>query len=507
MPTLLGRPSSHKRKGPAPKGESSPGLDPVHGARMMIALQIISRLVSFAVNNYIIRLVSADPEARDVYGPINFKFDLFNAFVNCVGKDALRTAIIKTSWIGAKQQPLAQQLVNAAWLMPLSVLFTGSLYCLTLDSSAHQKGLWLACLAAVIESCSEPAALVASLIQGQMRTRLIAETTALVAKSATILWYLKDSAFTTHQVLLALTTAQLLHSAVINLTYRALAGKWHLPTGLETGQRFLRLFWHLWWQASARYFLCPTERLIASWFCAPEHLSTFSMISNYGSLALRLVMQPVNDASFQFFAQTSRPEAALAFFQTNLKAVLCLASVFVSFGPFFTGPLVYALLGRKLWGEGVVEGALSFYCLHVALQLVSGFVDAFVQARLGHSDRNQLQYVSFATSALHVALAYAIVPRYGLFGLLAANLFGLALHIGCVFFFGLRRLRVSPHLPGLQVIQAATLCAAINVQLYYSFPEWWLMRIATGIGLGMGYLAVIHFSDRSFVLELRRIWL
>ena len=156
----------------------------------------------------------------------------------------------------------------------------------------------------------------------------------------------------------------------------------------------------LWRQSLLKHVLTEADKmlLLAAGGAAANADAVYGVVFNLGSLAGRLIFEPVETQSrvqFGRLAATSRAlseatearegsgvEAALEAhtalwcdslpaLRVRLRLLGCLGLLFVAFGPAYSWLLLHLLYGDE-WSATAAPQALAVYCLYVLLMAVNG---------------------------------------------------------------------------------------------------------------------------------------
>ena len=433
--------------------------------RYLIGLQIASRLVSFLINNWILRSLAKDSATRTQFALLNAKYDLLAGILVSLAREPIRNVVLQV-----KEE---DQFCSLAWIIPPASAGICLVYWIVNPSMAS-----MSIAALILESLTEPTSMCYAMIWNQPRKKALIEMTGLLVKSSVLLAYAKFP-----DLPAAVRSAHLAHSLCLLFLYTGIF-KWPsfaVPKRSVAHQLVRNMIYAL-----LRFALCPSEAVLAAAFCSSSEQATFSLVSNYGSMILRLLAQPINDASLQYFSQTNSHH----YFGRTMKLLLYLSAALISFGAFFTDPLVHVLLGRHWAQEGVVAGALAWYCVHVAVQIIAGFGDSYIQATFSSELQKKLHYWSLVRSALQASLGFAGHRLFGLDGFIAANALCTSCHVMLCF-----SMLKFPKIPR-PVFCSILVAFLVNFYIHLSYRNEWLMRIASGSALGLFILYTIYRWDR-----------
>ena len=267
-------------------------------------------------------------------------------------------------------------------------------------------------------------------------------------------------------------------------------------------------------QALGKFFLAEGSKLVMAAVQSDYDQGILGLVTNLGSLVVRMVFQPVEEAAFLAFSALPRggeeeaspegdgsspgqrppPERSTARLAAQLerllppisRSVLSVSLVAAAFAPGFAYPFIRVAYGAR-WAASTAPAALAGFGLSLPLLAANGVLEACVH---GVADRGQLSGVNRAlgaTSALHLLTLLAATRALGPLGLLLADAANMAVRVAyCARF--LRReygLSAGTLLPAPRARRALALagvvCAAARAGL---LPESsLLLRILGGAGV------------------------
>ncbi|KAF9477448.1 Rft-1-domain-containing protein, partial [Pholiota conissans] len=429
----------------------------VASASSLIALQLLSRLTTFALNQALFRLAS--PAA---FGATSIQLEL------------LLSTILFLSREGASQPSAPSTLSesdpartsNLAFLpviagVPLA-LSTAALfaYAAGAELQAHphfRTAVALYAFAAVAELLSEPLYNYA-MTHLKINIRMRAEGLGVAAKSLTTFFVLLyDSCWGTGGLaLIAFALGQVMYSAIVFLTYIIYLGgdpMWlvrpskPVPKATFLSTYFdpvaLQLSFTLTLQSLVKHFLTEGDKLILSWFSPLRDQGGYAIAVNYGSLIARIVFQPIEESLRLFFSRTlntpsPKPAALLSAHSTLtgvLRAQVAFSVLLVVFGTLYL-PLVLPLLLPPAYLATSAPSVLKAWVWYVPVLAVNGALEAFLAsvARPGQLNAQSRWMVGFSVVYVSAALFFYRVGM-GDAGLVYANIGNLSVRVGyCVRF-------------------------------------------------------------------------
>ncbi|KAG2486826.1 hypothetical protein HYH03_014509 [Edaphochlamys debaryana] len=300
-------------------------------------------------------------------------------------------------------------------------------------------------------------------------------------------------------------------------------------------------------QAVEKLALAEGSRVVLAARQSAASQGVYGLVSNLGSLAVRTLFAPLEEAAFTAFsawgaqAQTqapdsqpaptpapeSRPEhksgsgsgsgserdgaarlAPLADVLAPLcKAVCVLGLAAAAFGPAYAYCLLRLAYGLR-WSESGAPLVLAAYSGYVLLVAMNGMAEAFVHAVLDARGLRASNAVLAAASGLHLAACVGLVGRAGALGLVAADGINMVVRIAysawciCSFFKPLPAFTLSRLLPARATLAAfaaaAALAAASNWALLVrpgtderTPQSVFVRRAAAHVGVGVTLLAAV----------------
>lgn len=401
--------------------------------------QGLQRIFTFILNTAMLRYVSAD-----VFGYAASDMELLLSTILFISREAVRLVALRATGSVLAHSRQRQQLVNLAWLP----VFVGCLMstiagtAVGLYSPVHERAsTQIYCIAAAIESLSEPLFIVNQVL-GLPRARAAVETVASLARVfgtfiLVALLQLGPHGFAAGQLMFSMATLvgycwsvqRGLHNYDMKNENSASASLsiWDiLPSlrGLEPAlvpsgasenalfgpvNRFASKFigadsWSLLRafsvQCVVKHFLTEGDRLVLTAFATREQRGAYAAVQNYGSLAARLVFQPLEEATRVLTAPLfARADAAQPPPPTNeghhevcpplqeardlvisvLFLVILLGLYCVSLGVGSAGSVVALLLGKR-WADSEAPRLLSAYCVYVLAMAMNGATEAAATA-------------------------------------------------------------------------------------------------------------------------------
>lgn len=277
-------------------------------------------------------------------------------------------------------------------------------------------------------------------------------------------------------------------------------------------------------QAAEKLVLAEGSRAVLAASAPADAQGAYGLAANVGSLAVRTLFAPVEEAAFLAFARPGPAAAAGRLLAVLARVTALVGGLGAAFGPPYAWLAVRAVYGPR-WACGTAApAALGAYAAYTALLALNGVLEAFAHARGGPAE---LAAGNAALLALAVAGAGAGVvgaAAAGAVGLVAADALTMAARIAWALGVVRRVLgcRAAPRfVPGgllparasLAALAAAgVLCCASDTLLLggrcaLSSSFW--PRAAAHAGVGVvalaGVVAVLARHEGSVVREVRAL--
>lgn len=396
----------------------------------VVSVQILSRLATFGMNVGIARVVSPED-----YGVGFVAFQLFLNLALFFPKECFRKVALRSDVGGCGGELGAscrRSSLNVSWFgVPIAVL--GAILLGSYWASGPRQGLVLAILvvAAALEGLAEPF-LVEVLLppRSDFRARANGEASCIVVRTIFILIFVCGGG----SLPTAFATGSLLYSVLwFSWFYRRSAFDTPiLPSKLLDGS-FLTaqhrdLITVFAGNTLLKLFLTEGEKILLLAVFAEKDWGVFGLVSNLGSIVLRLLFAPTEEIAYASFGQ--RQDHASAHWPLLRSLLLLQGSVGwigLCFGPAFSSVVVRILYGA-VWCASGAPIALAFYCVLLFLMALNGVLEAFVYATASPSWLWITQIWSVVASCALVGVAW-LVRDHGPSGLVVANCVAMSIRI------------------------------------------------------------------------------
>lgn len=355
-------------------------------AAVLAAPQILTRGLTFGLNAVVLRRV-----APEVVGQAAM-LDLKGGSVLVAAREAGRLACQRAS---------GPVVVTAGWL----AVAVGSILAYFAFSASLPALVYL--VATVVELLGEPWYL---LSQKDLRTRAYAESCGSIARClATAIGVY------TAPPLLAFAYGQLGYACAVSATYVARApAHTSLVPMASLPASFLAHYALLMVQTVFKHLLTESDKLVTAYLCSESDRGVYTVVSNYGLLAARLVFAPIEESV--------RLAGAQANIDMFLSGYVVMGIGVVLFGVPNARLLFGALVARQ-WRELAAPAVARAYAVYVPLMAVNGVVEAKFQGNASPAALARQAVAMGVLLAVYFAVCYGLVQRLdlGLYGFVAAN--------------------------------------------------------------------------------------
>jgi O-antigen/teichoic acid export membrane protein len=170
--------------------------------------------------------------------------------------------------------------------------------------------------------------------------------------------------------------------------------------------------------AVQKLVLAEGERILSLMFLSPEEIGLVSMVSNLGSLVLRLVFAPIEEIAFTAFAvQRSSEESKKLILKSVVLVETSVGLLSAMFGP----PLCEAVL-TVLYGTKWVEATylLQIYSLMILVFALNGCFEAYFFA-VADSKRMRYSFIAQWVAFGSLVASVSLFAHWGPIAILIGN--------------------------------------------------------------------------------------
>lgn len=463
-------------------------------ASSTMLLQIIFRVLTFAINAFTLRYVS-----KEIIGIVNVRLTLLYTTVVFLAREAFRKACLSHS-----AQQSWSHTIHLTWLaVPLGICWSLALGWIWLsilevpdpaDIPHYGFGVVAFGFSAVIELLAEPFWVLAQ-AHLFVRLKVIAESLAIILRcSVTVVLVLIRPQWG----LLIFSFAQVLYTSILSLCYilyfvkflgsrEAEKKSFPLRSMMEflprysASQDFLDwkqawLAWSFFKQSFLKQILTEGERYVMTFLNVLSFgdQGVYDIVNNLGSLVARFIFLPIEESFYVYFSKVlergknvksqKKEEVAAAseVLESLLKLVTLIGLVILAFG------YAYSQLALDIYGGSLLSGGsgpvlLRFYCLYVLLLAINGVTECFTFASMSKEQVDRFNYIMLGLSLSFLCLSYYMTIWLGSVGFILANCFNMGLRIAHSLHYIRKYYRNSPYRPLSALMPSAAVICVLAV--------------------------------------------
>ncbi|KAE8611679.1 hypothetical protein XENTR_v10012557 [Xenopus tropicalis] len=469
-------------------------MDATKLASYSVILQILFRVLTFALNAFTLRYVS-----KEIIGIVNVRLTLFYTTVVFLAREAFRRACLSHS-----AQQSWRHTIHLTWLaVPLGICWSfilGWIWLQILEVPEPEAipyyniGVWAFGFSAVVELLAEPFWVLAQ-AHLFVKLKVVAESLAIIIRcSVTVILVLLCPQWG----LLIFSLAQVLYTSALALCYIAYFARFlgsleaeKKPFPLRRMREFLPRFsssqafldwkqawlaWSFFKQSFLKQILTEGERYVMTFLNVLSFgdQGVYDIVNNLGSLVARFIFLPIEESFYVFFAkvlergkkvQSQRKEEismASEVLESLLKLVTLIGLVIIAFG------YAYSHLALDIYGGSMLSGGsgpvlLRCYCLYVLLLAINGVTECFTFASMGKEDVDRYNYVMLGLSLSFLCLSYYMTLWLGSVGFILANCFNMGLRITHSLLYIMRYYKGSPYQPLIGLLPSPVVVCVLAV--------------------------------------------
>ncbi|KAJ6546967.1 Rft protein-domain-containing protein [Mycena capillaripes] len=408
--------------------------------RSLIGLQVLSRGVTFLLNQGLFRLAS--PRA---FGTAAIQFELISSTILFLSREGVRNALLRVkrtedgSW-NAGDLPFLPLVIGVPLALATSFGYTHLAAQETRSQSGFYGGVLVYAVAAVMELWCEP---MHNRAMSEMKThiRVRGEGMGVVSKTLVtflVLFYDSKADMDGALALLAFALGQLSYSLclhVVYLSHYSFSALFPANQGaLDDGIRRLSLTMTL--QSVIKHFLTEGDKFVLGWFSPLRDQGGYAIASNYGSLIARIIFQPIEETSRISFSRMLAPPAGRDALQAASQALLTLISIQTSLSlillVFATAylPIVLPILLPRQYLSTSAPHVLSAWVWYIPVLALNGGLEAFISSVSTPQDLNRQSWWMMAFSIIYIGAAIQLYSwHFGDTSLVFANIINLSARI------------------------------------------------------------------------------
>ncbi|KAI9318220.1 Rft protein-domain-containing protein [Dichotomocladium elegans] len=440
------------------------------GAYYLVLLQFASRMLTFGLHQIVLRYTSAE-----TLGIASVKLELLLSTILFISREGFRCALLRSSEEEkTERRDMAEQKVTNLAYIPtgiglLTTICACGYYISMIDESTATKypyyrvSVLMFGAGAFAELLIEPL-FVLAMNRLYFSLRVSVEGVAVLIRcfvtfGLTLAGVSAGSSSHNAYGVLAFAVAQLAFGLTMMVGYvgffckkvlrKEIQARNLVPQQLKLpdGRKYYfdkamgNLAWTLTKQSLLKHVLTEGDKMLISALCSDNDQGIYAFVVNYGSLVVRILFQPLEEASRTFFSKLlggNQKRKSMSDLQTasdvllmTLRSHVMLGLLFICFATNYTATLIDLLVGREWSVNRNAPAVLAMYCAYVPVMGVNGITEAFVQAVATKDDLNKLSYYMIGFSACFIIAGYGFmsVLELGAIGLVLANMVNLSVRI------------------------------------------------------------------------------
>ncbi|KAI1294772.1 Protein RFT1 -like protein [Halotydeus destructor] len=422
-------------------------------ASFNILYQIISRVVTFVLNAFILRYVT-----KDVLGIINVRLLLLYSTIQFISREPFRRMVTSE----AKSRKWST-MSNIIWLsFPVSIMFsfvfaTIWLKALTVPNRDEIPGYEFAVVAitcsVIVEMLAEPLNNYGQL-NGYVKLRVTAEAIALFLRCSLMAICVRHNSRHSLYVFGLAQLASSISYVIFYWAYFSLKGfhgeriksiKEMLPdlrakplldgSLVMLSSSFLK-------QTIVKQLLTEGEKFVMTFFnpLSFSEQGIYDLVNNLGALAARFILQPVEESAYLVFSQfldrekkprdqSAESMATCRSVMTNvLKTMILVGLIIVCFG-FNYSELALLMYAGRTFASGIGTVLLRWQCLYTLFIAVNGVTECFTFAAMNKQQLDDFNRILIALSVIYLTSAYFLTTLLGSQGFVLANCINMSCRI------------------------------------------------------------------------------
>lgn len=193
-------------------------------------------------------------------------------------------------------------------------------------------------------------------------------------------------------------------------------------------------------QGVLKYLLTQGDMFLISYLASLQTQGIYALASNYGGLVARMVFQPIEESSRNYFGKLlsvvdGPPKSFLVGSAArdlhNLLKFYCLLSIAVAaVGPTIAPILLNVIAGSE-WTSSGAGDVLAKYCYYIPLLAINGVTESFISAVANETELNNQSawMLGFSVAFAGAGYVFLRVLEMGAEGLVWANVINMAFRI------------------------------------------------------------------------------
>ncbi|KAK4688230.1 oligosaccharide translocation protein RFT1, partial [Tremellales sp. Uapishka_1] len=485
--------------------------------RSLVLLQLLSRLLTFTLNQSLVRLAS--PE---VFGTAAIQFDLIGSTILFLSREGIRNALLRTKRVdenGDISAADARLSIVPFRLGLLVTLVVSSIYLYsaplsTTTQPSFHLALSLYILSALVELLIEPL-YIRSLraVPSKIHVRVQAEGGMAIVKAVvTVASLVGLEKYWGGKALLGFALGQLTGSVWLAARY---IWEFQETTSLlwvsisKDEKRYngetLALAVANTRQSLVKHVLTEADRIAVGRISPLSDQGGYAVAMNYGSLIARIIFQPLEETLQLFFSSSLANPSTIPLLTFVLHASSHLLLLLPAFLPPLLPPILPFLLPRRYLSTSAPSTLETYLCWYLPLLSLNGLLESFHTASATPDQvKNQARWM-IASSAVFVVSLYSLTRLEGVItteqALIYSSCSSMIVRIAYAYRHARRwspakAIRLRQIVPRLPMVIASCVSGGV-LRGVYRMHRWeaswrgWVELVGLGGGLGLAVLYIM----------------
>jgi len=338
----------------------------------------VANSIGIKIVSFMISILTARFSSMSDFGKLSVQYQLFVSIALFLLKEGFRKSAIRQD-----DGQVAKS--TAFWGVLVSIFvvcvsgFVGVIY-----FHIPHVPVILTCTGLLIEAIAEIFLIHHIVIFDSISIRTNAETWATFSRSISLLGALiwtrsADMAFGISQIIYGLVWFLILGYPVLGSEQPVVGRLRDFPVSALGDLAEMSLL------AVQKLFLTEGERILAVSFLTSEEMGRLGLVTNLGSIVLRIIFAPIEDIAFTGLARSTKLIDRLQIVQSVFGIEISIGVLGAVFGPLVSSHAIRILYGPEWAGNTEVVTSLSAYCALLLLYGANGALEAFNSATANSS--------------------------------------------------------------------------------------------------------------------------
>nr|ODN99646.1 oligosaccharidyl-lipid flippase [Cryptococcus depauperatus CBS 7855] len=363
--------------------------NPLSTARSLVLLQLLSRILTFALNQTLLRLASPA-----VFGTAAIQFDLVCSTILFLSREGIRNALLRQTDRSGKKGDGEQSQIHKLSIIPLrlglliSSLVTGVYIWSSSLATTSQDGFWISLalyvLSALIELFIEPCYIqVHRSTPPKLNVRMQAEGGMVIVKA--FVTFVSLLVLGEQGALLSFAMGQVTGASWLAARYLQVF-KWDIKKLLLSqnvddesvfdSQTFSLALANT-GQGVIKHVLTESDRLAVARFSPLDGQGGYAVAMNYGSLVARIVFQPLEESLLLYYSSSLSYSTTVDLFSMTVRLALYFASIIRAFVPPLFPALIPFLLPKQYQNTAAPSILKLYLTSYIPLLCLNGVSESF----------------------------------------------------------------------------------------------------------------------------------